>query len=145
MLTPRSVFLKFALTIAIVAIAAHSIGQVPQTQAQAPAPVLPPPCYGGAHYAGSLSGAGDYDYQPNGSFYYSSTSGTHKGCLSGPGAADFDLFLQKWNGSAWVIIASSQGSGSNETVSSFGIPGYYRWQIYSWNGSGNYNFWRLYP
>src|SRR5688500_3649559 len=119
MITHRSMSLKVVLSIAITATAALPIARVPRTQAQAPA--LPPPCYGGTRYVGTLSSAGDYDYQPNGGFYYSSTSGTHKGCLTGPAAADFDLFLLKWNGSAWVIIASSQGSGSNEAISTLGV------------------------
>src|SRR5687768_7479435 len=141
MITHRSISLKLVLSIAIIATAALFIGPIARTKAQA----LFPPCYGGTRYVGTLSSAGDYDYQPKGGFYYSSTSGTHKGCLTGPAAADFDLFLLKWNGSAWVIIASSQGSGSNETISTLGVPGYYRWQIYSWNGSGSYNFLRLSP
>ena len=47
---------------------------------------------------GSLSSGGSA-YQPNGSYYYSSASGTHRGCLDGPTGTDFDLYLQKWNGS----------------------------------------------
>ena len=46
---------------------------------------------------GSLSSGGSA-YQPNGSYYYSSASGAHRGCLDGPSGTDFDLYLQKWNG-----------------------------------------------
>ena len=89
----------------------------------------------GTRYIGSLSFTGDFDYQPNGSYYHSSSLGFHKGCLVGPSSgADFDLYLQKWNGTAWVIVASSQSETSNETTSSFNGPGYYRWQIYSYSG-----------
>ena len=59
--------------------------------------------------------------------------------------ADFDLYLQKWNGSAWVIVASSESATSYETISTFGGPGYYRWHIYSYGGFGSYNFWRQSP
>lgn len=103
------------------------------------------PCQG-IRYPGSLSFTGDYDYQPNGTYYYSSSLGFHKGCLVGPSSgADFDLYLQKWNGSAWVIVARSESETSNETISSFNGPGYYRWQIYSYSGLGSYNFWRQSP
>ena len=106
----------------------------------------PAACTGGTLYTGTLSFTGDFDYQPNGSYYFSSVSGTHKGCLVGPASgADFDLYLQKWNGSAWIIVASSESVTSNETISYSGTSGYYRWEIYSFSGSGNYNFWRLSP
>ncbi|HEX8146362.1 MAG TPA: S8 family peptidase [Pyrinomonadaceae bacterium] len=106
---------------------------------------VPAACTGGTQYAGSLSFAGDYDYQPNGTYYYSSVSGTHKGCLVGPSGADFDLYLQKWNGSAWVIVARSESATSSETISYSGTSGYYMWQVYSYSGSGSYNFWTLHP
>jgi aqualysin 1 len=106
----------------------------------------PAACAGGTLYTGSLSFTGDFDYHPNGTYYYSGVSGAHKGCLVGPtSGADFDLYLQKWNGSAWVIVARSESTTSNETISYTGTSGYYRWQIYSYSGSGNYNFWLLHP
>src|ERR1044072_7546935 len=45
---------------------------------------VPAACTGGTLYTGSLSGTGSYQYQPNGTYYFSSVSGTHKGCLVGP-------------------------------------------------------------
>src|SRR5215212_3002315 len=73
----------------------------------------PAACSGGTLYTGSLSGTGASNYQPNGTYYYSSVSGTHKGCLVGPtSGADFDLFLLKWNGSAWVIVARGETATS---------------------------------
>ncbi|HEY8186019.1 MAG TPA: S8 family peptidase [Pyrinomonadaceae bacterium] len=106
----------------------------------------PPACAGGTQYTGSLSFTGDFDYHPNGSYYYSGVSGTHKGCLVGPASGtDFDLYLQKWNGSTWVDVASSISSTSNETISYSGTAGYYRFQVYSYSGSGSYNLWILHP
>ena len=107
---------------------------------------VPTACAGGTLYTGSLGFTGDYDYQPNGTYYFSSVSGTHKGCLVGPtSGADFDLYLLKWNGSSWVIVARSESVTSNETISYTGTSGYYMWQVYSYSGSGSYNFWRLAP
>jgi subtilisin family serine protease len=107
---------------------------------------VPSACTGGTLYTGSLGFTGDYDYHPNGSYYYSSVSGTHKGCLVGPtSGADFDLYLQKWNGSAWVIVARSESVTSNETISYTGTSGYYRFQVYSYSGSGSYNLWIIRP
>ena len=106
----------------------------------------PAACSGGTLYTGSLSFTGDFYYHPNGTYYFSGTSGTHKGCLVGPtSGADFDLYLEKWNGSTWIIVASGTTASPNETVSYFGSSGYYRWQIYSYSGSGSYKLWILHP
>lgn len=97
-----------------------------------------PSCSGGT-YTGTLSGTGATAYQPNGSYYQSTISGTHSGNLTGPSGADFDLYLEKWNGSSWVSVKSSLGSTSTESVTYSGTAGYYRWRIYSYSGSGSYS------
>ncbi|HEY0078134.1 MAG TPA: S8 family peptidase [Pyrinomonadaceae bacterium] len=100
------------------------------------------PCTNCTLYTGTLSGTGDYDIHPNGTYYYSSVSGYHRGWLRGPSSgADFDLYLQKWNGSAWVIVARGETATSNEDVVYNGTAGYYQWEVYSYSGSGSYNFW----
>jgi hypothetical protein len=96
----------------------------------------PPSC---TTYSGSLSGTGASAVQPNGTYYQSTVSGTHSGTLTGPGGTDFDLYLRKWNGSAWVNVAASEGSTSSETINYNGTAGYYYWRIYSYSGSGNYS------
>lgn len=98
------------------------------------------PCTGCDHYTGYLSGSGDYEYEPNGTYYYSG-SGTHKGWLEGPSGTDFDLRLWKWNGSSWSTVASSLSSSSSESISYNGSSGYYVWRINSYSGSGSYDFW----
>lgn len=104
-----------------------------------PPPPPPPASCGGGTYTGSLSGTGANAYQPNNSYYQSTVSGTHGANLTGPAGADFDLFLQKWNGSAWATVKSSEGATSTESVSYSGTAGYYRWRIYSYSGSGSYS------
>ncbi len=99
-------------------------------------PPPPPTC---TTYNGSLSGTGASAIQPNGTYYFSSTSGTHRGTLTGPGSADFDLYLRKWNGSAWVTVAASEGATSSETINYSGTSGYYYWRILSYRGSGSYS------
>jgi aqualysin 1 len=104
------------------------------------------PCTACEAYSGSLSGTGAAQYQPSGTYYYSSISGTHRGWLRGPtSGADFDLYLQKWNGSAWVNVASGTSSTSSENVTYTGTAGYYMWRIVSYSGSGSYNFWMQRP
>ncbi|MGA7614776.1 MAG: M4 family metallopeptidase [Thermoanaerobaculia bacterium] len=92
------------------------------------------------NYNGSLSGTGSTQYQPNGTYYHSSTSGTHKGTLTGPSSgADFDLYLLKWNGSSWSTVARSESSTANESITYSGTSGYYMWKVYSYSGSGSYS------
>jgi subtilisin family serine protease len=104
------------------------------------------PCTVCTLFTGSLSGTGGTSYQPGGSYYQSTVSGTHSGWLRGPtSGTDFDLYLQKWNGSAWVDVASGTTATSSETVAYSGTSGYYRWEVYSYSGSGSYNLWIAHP
>lgn len=99
----------------------------------------PPPsgCSLPEAYTGSLS-SGASAYQPNGSYYYSASSGTHRGCLTGPSGADFDLYLHRWNGSRWVTVASGTTTSANEDVTYNGTAAYYRWRVHAYSGSGSY-------
>lgn len=95
---------------------------------------------GYTYYDGNLTGTGDDEFEPDGTYYYSSISGTHAGQLTGPSGTDFDLYLRKWNGSSWVNVASSTSSDSTESISYSGTSGYYVWRVYSYSGSGSYDF-----
>ena len=102
------------------------------------------PCSDCEHYTGSLSGTGEWDAQPDGTYFYSG-AGTHSGWLIGPTTADFDLELYRWNGSSWTRVASSTGPDSNEEIHYDGTTGYYYWRILSYSGSGSYDFWMKRP
>jgi hypothetical protein len=103
------------------------------------------PCTGCEAFSGTLSGTADSDYQPNGSWYFSSASGVHRGWLQGPSNSDFDLYLQKWNGFVWVTVARSESNTSQEQIAYSGTSGYYRWRVYSFAGSGSYTLWLQHP
>ena len=90
-----------------------------------------------ATYTGSLN-SGGAAIQPNNSYYQSTTSGVHRGCLTGPSGADFDLYLQKWNGSAWANVGSGTTPAASEQVEYTGTAGYYRWRVLAYSGSGSY-------
>jgi hypothetical protein len=109
-----------------------------------PSPTPPPgaPCTGCEQFTGSLSGKGDYDNHPNGTYYYSST-GDGEGWLTGPTGADFDLYLYRWSGFSWSRVAISDGATSTEHIAYNGNPGYYYWRIYSYSGAGSYSFWLI--
>lgn len=88
----------------------------------------------------SLSGTGAANQEPDGTYYYSSTSQRHTGTLIGPAGTNFNLYLYYWNGSAWQIVESSTGPSSGETINYAGSPGYYAWIVQSYSGSGRYQF-----
>ncbi len=91
-------------------------------------------------YSGSLSGTGGWAVQPNGTYYRSTTSGSHRGCLRGPSSANFDLYLDKYVSSRWTQVAKAAGSTSNEDITYSGTAGYYRWRVVSSSGGGSYTF-----
>jgi vibriolysin len=96
----------------------------------------PPSC---TSVSGSLSGTGASYYAPSTSGYASSISGTHTGKLTGPASgADFDLYLQKWNGTSWANAAAGESATATENVSYNGTAGTYRWRVYSYSGSGSF-------
>lgn len=76
-------------------------------------------------------------YKPSSSGF-SAAAGSMKGCLTGPSGADLDLYLQKWNGSSWVDVASSTGATSTETITYTAGAGSYRWDVYAYSGSGSF-------
>ncbi|MEU5696545.1 S1 family peptidase [Actinosynnema sp. NPDC020468] len=88
-------------------------------------------------HSGSLS-AGGQVYQPNNSYYQSTVSGAHVGCLVGPTGADFDLYLEKWNGASWTVVAKGDTPAASETVNYNGTAGYYRYRVHAYSGSGAY-------
>jgi streptogrisin C len=86
---------------------------------------------------GSLT-SGQSVYQPDGSYYQTTASGTHSACLDGPDGTDFDLYLQRWNGLSWVNVASGSTAAPDETITYNGAAGYYRYRVHAYSGSGSY-------
>jgi serine protease len=95
-------------------------------------------------YTGNITQGSDV-YEPNGTYYQTTVSGTNSGILSGPSGKDFDLYLYKWNGSRWAVVASSTGSTANETINYSGTAGYYEWDIYAYSGSGAFSLCLKHP
>ncbi|GAA3410488.1 S1 family peptidase [Streptosporangium vulgare] len=106
-----------------------------RTTAGNPPPPVTGTCTGFPNnYTGTLT-TGQSAYQPRGLYYRSTVRGLHSGCLDGP---DFDLYLQKWNGRSWVVVATSDSPGPDERISYTGTPGYYRYRVFASAGSGAY-------
>ncbi len=119
-----------------------------QTAAGGSAPPPPPPggapCTNCTAYTGTLSGSGASEYQPNDTYYYA-PSGAHSGYLRGPASADFDLYLYKWTGSRWKVVARGESQNASEDVSYSGSAGYYLWKVQSYSGGGGYTFYLTAP
>jgi len=88
-------------------------------------------------YEGTLTSGATVN-EPDGSYYYSGSSGTHSAILMGPVNADFDLYLDFYQRSRWRQKASSTGSSSEESISYSGGKGYYTYRVVSYSGSGDY-------
>jgi streptogrisin C len=88
-------------------------------------------------FAGSLAAAGARQIQPNGRFFRA-TAGRQSACLDGPDAANFDLFLQRWNGRRWATVARATGTTADEQLTFTGRAGFYRYRVVSESGSGAY-------
>jgi subtilisin family serine protease len=101
-----------------------------------PTPTTTPTPACATSYTDSLSGTGTSFYTAS---CDSAASGTHRGVVSGPASADFDLYLQKLSGSSWVTVASGLGVTAAEDVSYSGTPGTYRWRVYSYRGAGAFS------
>ncbi len=96
----------------------------------------PPGCSGyESTYSGTLSSGGNA-YQPS---FQTTVTGSHRACLDGPAGADFDLYLQKWNGSAWTTVASGTTSAADESFTYNGTAGTYRYRVHAYSGSGSYS------
>jgi Astacin (Peptidase family M12A)/Bacterial pre-peptidase C-terminal domain len=102
-----------------------------------PTATTPPPAPSSQMFTGSLAQTGLSNYHSsNTGFSYA--GGTLKGTLTGPANTDFDLFLQVSNAGKWTTVADSQSYTSSETITYTAKAGTYRWQVYSYGGSGNY-------
>ncbi|OFS10915.1 hypothetical protein HMPREF3099_08240 [Kytococcus sp. HMSC28H12] len=97
----------------------------------------PTGCTGLASTTGALSGQGDRDILPNGSWFRTTSASTQHACLKADG--EFALYLQKWNGASWDYVAKSTSRTGTEEITYSAGAGYYRWMVYSWAGSGNYS------
>ncbi len=94
---------------------------------------------GSTTVTGTLSDGGSATYPSGSPGYHQSTGGgAFKMSLSGPAGADFDLYLYKWTGGRWSIVARSEGSTSTEAINYNGTAGYYYIEVYSYDGSGNF-------
>ncbi len=90
----------------------------------------------GETYSGTLA-SGAQAVVPNNS-YFQYGGGTIRLTLTGPATANFDLYLQRWNGSVWVNVAQSTSATAKESLSYAANNGYYRAVVKAVSGSGSY-------
>lgn len=109
-----------------------------------PAPLPPASCPAGyTSYTGTISTAGASAYAPNTTGFTVASGTAIAGRLSGPGTADFDLYLQRspTSRTSWSTVVAGTSNSSTESVSSTGSSAYrYRWRIYAYSGTGAFTF-----
>ncbi len=95
---------------------------------------------------GSLSGTGANSYQPDGTNWFQTNPGYIQGWLAGSAGSNQDLYLERWNGSAWVIVKSAVTTSTRERLF-YNAPGssYYRFRVRSASGAGSYDLWANHP
>lgn len=104
------------------------------------------PCSTCRPYTQYLPGTGHQNLQPCGGYFYSLAAGLHQGWLMNLSGTDFDLYLDRWNGTAWVQVASATSTGALESLSYSGVgESYYRYRVRSASGRGTYRFWYKAP
>jgi len=62
---------------------------------------------------------------------------------SGTDGADFDLYLERFDGVSWVSVAASRRSGDVDVISVAAPAGAYRWRVFSHRSSGDYTFFAI--
>ncbi len=97
-------------------------------------------CSGTTIQGGFKGGKGQSQIQPNGSYYQTNAAGVHRACLTGPAGTDFDIYLDKWNGTTWAQVAASEGKASTEAIIYNGTEGLYRYRVRNYVGIGAYTF-----
>jgi subtilisin family serine protease len=86
----------------------------------------------------SLAGLGARAVLPRTGAFTTQVPGDVTGILTGPAGTDFDLFLSRWTGSEFAVVARSEQDGSSETVRYTGAPATYYWSVVSNDGSGSF-------
>ena len=92
-------------------------------------------------YKGNLTASGETQYQPDGTYYYTSNSGTHSGIVYGAAGTDVDLSLYQWDPvSGWSVVASSTSALPQERIDVNAASGYFIWAVNAYSGTGAYDF-----
>lgn len=82
--------------------------------------------------------ANSSSFQPNGTKGFDWKGGRLNAKLSSNASGDFDFYLQKKAGVRWVDVGSSTNNGHSENISYNATEGLYRWEVYAYEGSGEY-------
>lgn len=88
-------------------------------------------------YKGTVN-ANSSSFQPNGTKGFEHKGGMLKASLSSQASGDFDLYLQKKEGVRWVDVGSSTNEGHSENITYNAAEGLYRWEVYAYDGQGDY-------
>lgn len=83
-------------------------------------------------------------YEPDGSSW-TQPAGYIQVWLYGTSGTDPDLYLERWNGTAWLTVASSTSGSNQERVVHNASAGTYRVRVHAFTGTGTYDVWTNRP
>jgi len=122
----------------------NSAAPQPTSSAAPPVPVpAPVPCTSCSKYSGNLRWTADFSVQPNGNYYRTTATSTHRAWLSvaseNANNVDFDLVLYKAVDGKWKEVSASRSVGNDERIVYTGDAGYYYFSVISTKGSGPFD------
>ena len=109
-------------------------GGTPPTHAAARRPAAPATS---SPRTGSLSSGGSA-YQPDGSYYQSTVSGTHRGCLAARQAPTSTCTCRSGTARRGPTWPRGTRRRNAESITYSGTAGYYRYRVHAYSGSGCY-------
>ena len=79
-------------------------------------------------------------------YYFSNNAGYHQIWVRGTPGTNFNVEFYRWNGSAWVKVATKATSSTNEFLKFYGTAGaYYMYLVKAASGTGTYDSWVIRP
>lgn len=83
----------------------------------------------------TLAAKGEVILPSNGG-QFNAPAGRHAACLDGPDGTDFDLYLQRLDGTAWTTVKSAASTSADESLTYEGAAGTYRYRVKAFTGQG---------
>ncbi|WP_407319034.1 S1 family peptidase [Isoptericola halotolerans] len=97
-----------------------------------------PACTGSSSTGDGSLNQGGQAVHPDGSYWNQSSAATITACVEGPSTADYDVYLQRWNGSGWSSVAQGTTTSHLDSLTYSASSGYYRVVVHAYAGSGAY-------
>lgn len=75
-------------------------------------------------------------FVPSNGGQFNAPAGRHAACLDGPDGSDFDLYLQRLDGSTWSTVKAATSTSADESLTYDGQAGTFRYRVKAFAGQG---------